>query len=125
MENDPKIDEAREKLAILRKAQAYKELLRSEGWTHLQQAQTDWLTDLLRDLKDTKTSSPEDARDALRRWQIAEELVDRQTRELNQAFTHADEIRGDLNIETAVLMETMTHEYAAPGDPGSGNPTGY
>ena len=115
--------EARDKLAVVRAAQDYRELLLSKGWVRLQAIQDDWLLTHLKAMKDAHNS--EAALDAWRRWKIAEEFVDLQSAAIHETVKLADEIRGSLQMEEALMMMEHMNEHSASGDPGTADSTGH
>lgn len=108
---------ARERLAVLHRAQDYRELVGTRGWQRIQELQQRWLLKHIVDMK--KPQGDTAALEALRRWQIAEGLVDLQLAEIDETIKQADEIRGTISLEEALFMEHARNEQqSTSGDPG-------
>ena len=103
MEIDPEIDEARLRHDALKRAHAFRLMLETPGWAELYRLQTAWLDKAREDVRKMPTTGPA-AMDALRRWQIAEDLIELQARFINNTLAEAEEIRGSLTIEEALFM---------------------
>ena len=114
---------AKEQLQILEEAQGYQSLLHHPAFLRLQKLETEWLMEYLQALKGaTAANGPE----LLRRWQIAEDWIDRKTATINQTLQMAEELRGSLSLQEALLMESISHEQKRPGNSGPGShTTGY
>ncbi len=62
------------------------------------------------DLREVTTSDHAKALDALQRWQIAENALEFKVSHMNKILELADEIRGQITLEEALLMEKVRNE---------------
>ena len=117
METDPRIDEARRRLEVLNHARAYADLIESAGWKLIYHQQIVWLEELRADMR--KPSSDVEMLALTRRWQAAEDLIELQATTINNTLAEAEDIRGSLHMDEALLMETLGHEQSEPTGTGS------
>lgn len=96
-----------EQLAIIDTAKSYAELLKQPGWHRLQQVQDEWLMEHLAAVKDVDTSDAPLTADLVRKWQLAEQLVDRQRHALESAFKQAEQVKTEMTLDTAILYKEM------------------
>ena len=122
MEIDENIEDARKRLATLNRSRAFSDLLETAGWKELYAMQIAWLDKARFDVRRTATVDPDASLDAMRRWQLAEDLIELQAKFINDTLADAEEIRGSIGLDEALLMEKLKYEQSdtAPGDPGLG-----
>ena len=121
MEPNPQIEEARENLHILNLARAFGELIETAGWKEIYKLQCSWLEKARFEMRRMPTGDNQAALDALRRWQLAEDMVELQVKFINDTLARAEEIRGGLGIDDALLMEKLRNEQPqSAGDPSAG-----
>lgn len=124
---DDRKNDARERLAVLKDASAFESLLAHPGWISIYALHTAWVRKHLDELRQVSTANAEEALDALRRWQLAETLVELEATRINETLKLAEEIRGTTTLEDALIMEQYRNEQPeSAGDPGSRSGTaGY
>ena len=127
METDPKLEAAAQRLETLNRARAFEDLLGTAGWKELYNLQVAWVEKARFDIRRIPTGETEAALDAMRRWQLAEDLIELQAKFINDTLAEAEEIRGGVTFDEALIMEKLGHEQSkSAGDPGSGSDrTGY
>lgn len=114
---------AQERLAILQKAREYEDLLSKPGWKRIDAVFTEWLEDARKGLLGVDTANAAEALDSLRKWQLAEKQYALIAAEINSTLAQAEEIRGGLTFDEALLMEQVSHEHQPTA--GTANPAGY
>ena len=125
--DDPNLEAAAQRLETLNRARAFEDLLQSTGWKELYKLQVAWVDKARFDIRRIPTGDTNAALDAMRRWQLAEDLIELQAKFINDTLAEAEEIRGGVTLDEALLMEKVRYEHSAtPGDPGTGSDrTGY
>ena len=109
---DPRIVEAQERLATLARARAFRDLVESAGWKELYRLRESWLNKGREEVRRIPTDNAQAALDCLRRWQLAEDLMELEVRFINETLAEAEEIPGALNLDDALLMEQLNHEQS-------------
>jgi hypothetical protein len=110
---------AQERLAILQRARAFDDLLHSDGWKEIYGLHTAWVEDARKVLRKVNTQDVTLALDALQRWQLAEDLIDLEANFINTTLSQAEEIRGGVTLDEALIMERVKDEQQRP------DPAGY
>ena len=124
MDLDPKIEEARKNNEILARARAFHDLIETAGWKELYGLQVSWLEKARFEMRRLPTGDNDAALDAMRRWQLAEDMFELQMKFINDTLADAEEIRGGLGIEEALLMETL-NEQPQPAESNTHDRAGY
>ena len=124
MDLDPKIEEARKNNEILARARAFHDLIETAGWKELYGLQVSWLEKARFEMRRLPTGDNDAALDAMRRWQLAEDMFELQMKFINDTLAEAEEIRGGLGIEDALLMEKLNEQPEPTATAGSDR-TGY
>ncbi len=117
--------DAAERLAILQEAREFDSLLEHPGGKRLYALHNEWVDQALVKLRQIDTQNPIASMEALHRWQLAESLLDLEAQVINNTLAKAKEIRGDLTLEQALLMEQVRNEQQSTTEPGSTDPAGY
>ena len=87
------------------------------------QIRRDWIADGLNVVRAMPTSDPAAVTDAVRRWQLAADLMDFELNFIRDTLEAAREIPGALTVEDALLMEKLQHEQPESTDRGPGTVT--
>ncbi len=116
---------AAHRMMTLQMANALDDLAKNAAWKEIRAFQVQWAEQCHRVLQQADTSDQAKAIDALRRWQLADELLRREDQYIEQIMEEADRIRGTVTLQDAELMERFKNEQSeSPGDSG-GDRTGY
>ena len=116
---------AAERLGILQRAEALRAIIETPGWKDLRDLHVAWAEKYHDAMNVVDTSDEAKALDILRKWQLADEFVRLETNYIDNLFKQADEIRGQVTLEDALLMERFKNEQSeSPGDSG-GHRAGY
>ena len=108
--NDDLREMASEQLQILQRADAFERLLESPGWKHLFSLHEEWAEKYANAAKNVETKDVHAAVDALRQWQLAEELLRLQANFINDTLQRARDIRQHRTLDEALIMEQVSHE---------------
>ncbi len=119
---EEQISEAKEKLAIVYAAADFEDLLKSRGWERLTQWQEKVLQKDLAALLNVDTANHEQAINALQRWQIGVKFVEEFGQYVQTTLDRAEELRGRLTMDDALIMEKMKNEPEPAPRP---DPAGY
>ena len=126
MEIDPHIEDARKRLETIHRARAFMDLKESAGWRLIRALQDQWIDIGRSEIRRTTTGDMAETIDALRRWQLACDLVELQDRYIRETIEQANEIRGSIGIDEALLMEQLNEQSKSSGTSGPGpDPAGY
>lgn len=113
----------RERQETLARGMALATIVGLPGWQELQDFQKTLIVRLRRELREVSGADPAKALDALRRWQLAEEVYELQNGYVEKSISDAREISGQRTVEEALLMEKM-NEQPEPTESRT-DPTGY
>jgi len=102
---------AQSKLDTLKRAHDFEVLLQTPGWKHIFALHTEWVESARKTLRAVDTSMTAQAIDALQRWQIAENLLELEANFINDTLAQADEIKGNVTLPDALLMEQLRNEH--------------
>lgn len=116
---------AAERLGILQKAEALRALLDTPGWKDLRELHVAWAEKYHDAMTVVDTSKRRKALEVLRQWQLADEFVRLEANYIDNIFKQADEIRGTVTLEDALLMERFKNEQSEPTGDSGGHRTGY
>ncbi len=119
---EEQISEAKEKLAIVYAAADFEDLIKSRGWERLTQWQEKVLQKDLAALLTVDTSNGARAIDALQRWQIGVKFVEEFGQYVQTTLDRAEELRGRLTMDDALIMEKLKNEPEPAPRP---DPAGY
>lgn len=122
MIREQEISAAQEQRKILKQAHEFSDLLNHPGWKHIYGVHLRWVkeaTDALRN------ASPANGMEALRRWQLISELIERENDVINSTLDYAEKIKDAMTLDDVLLMEQLSHEHREAGDPGRSDPGGY
>ncbi len=119
---EEQIADAKEKLAIVYAAADFEDLLKSRGWERLGQWQEKVLQKDLAALLNVDTANTEQAINALQRWQIGVKFVEEFGQYVQTTLDRADELRGRLTMDDALIMEKLKNEPEPAPRP---DPAGY
>jgi len=113
------------RLKTLQMAEAFMQLLQSPAWKEIREFHVAWAEHCHDVLQKIDTSDTAKAIDALRRWQLADELLRREAAYIDQIVTEADNIRGTVTMQDAELMERYKNEQSESTGDSGGSRTGY
>ena len=113
---------AEERLAILNRARSFRDMIESPGWRDIYALHTQWVEDARVALRKVDTADTAKAIDALQRWQLAENYLDLEAQFINHTLAQAEDIRGTVTLDDALMMETITNEQQPAPRP---DPAGY
>ena len=116
--------EARERLALLRRADAFLALLQQSGWKLVCDFFEGEISLLHSELQQVDTGKLDVAIAALQRWQLAQKIIGDLDTYIQTTLAEAEELRGGLTLEDGLLMEQLNEQQRA-GDPGRTDPTGH
>ncbi len=122
--NDDVREIAAEQLAVLHRADAFERLLESPGWAYLIGLHEEWAEKYAKAAKSVDTTNTAAAMDALRQWQLAEELFRLQSEYINSTLERAREIRQVRTLDDALLMEQIQNEQQST-ERRTANSAGY
>lgn len=110
---------AAHRMMTLQMANALDELTKNAAWKAIREFQVEWAERCHNALQSVDTSDQVKAIDALRRWQLADEMLRREDQYIEQVMEEADAIRGSVTVPDALLMERFKNEQSeSPGDSG-------
>jgi len=116
---------AGQRLMTIQLAQSLMDLLQSPAWKEIRSFHVEWAEHCHKVLQKIDTSDTAKAIDALRRWQLADELLRREANYIDQIVTEADRIRGTVTMQDAELMERYKNEQSESTGDSGGSRTGY
>ena len=119
MDQNQRLSDAAANLATLKRAGYFQSLMGTLGWVELMQLRRSWVDDALKALRDLPTHDAPVLADAVRRWQLASDLLELERNYIRDTLDSAKEIPGALTIEDALLMEKLQNEQP---DPAAGGP---
>jgi hypothetical protein len=105
---------AAEQRADLQRADAFERLLELPGWKLLLAEHEAWAERYAKAAKHVDTNNTAGAVDALRQWQLAEEFLRLQAEFINSTLRRAHDIRQNMTLADAELMEQVHHEQQSP-----------
>ena len=115
---------AAQRVALLQSASKLQQM--GPGWEEIRILEQAWLRRAEHDALTVKTDDPAKALDALRRWQIAHELIETRDGYIADTINRAKELSQSMTLDDALLMEQHRHEQSnTSGDPGATDRTGY
>lgn len=105
---------AEERNEFLRHAHNFETLLEHPGWKAVYAAELDYLNALTNDLRSVDTGKLDIAVNALQKWQIASELLERKAGLINQTLEHANTLKSGLTLDEVYIMEQLRNEQPQP-----------